>query len=433
MAGPLRNEFKQGSECIHCGFCLETCPTYVLTGKEEESPRGRILLAHALHEGRAPVDAGTMAPLDHCLGCLACETACPSGVEYRDILFGARQYADEQGHVRHPVEQFLLEHVITHPSRLRILVFLYRALGLRKVLQRFAQNPRWPGVLRERASLAPSFEPRAKRKPASAVRSADAPRALLLRGCAARVFMPATEDAMAQLLERAGYRVERRGNPACCGALAHHAGMQELAQRQAQETLDALSQDPDAILITTAAGCGAHLRDLASVLPGNRNATALASRVRDLTEVLLDAPSPLMFKGTSGSVVFQDPCHLRHAQGIVEEPRRLLRQTGATLLEANEAELCCGSAGSYHLAAPELSAPLARRKRDMLLATNADTVVTANPGCWMELSAVWPKDGPRVVTLARFLEEQLAPSGTLPNAGLVPDHSSSSNSGKHAS
>jgi glycolate oxidase iron-sulfur subunit len=132
-----------------------------------------------------------------------------------------------------------------------------------------------------------------------------------------------------------------------------------------------------------------------------------------------------MFNPSSSRVVFQDPCHLRHAQGITEEPRRLLRQTGAELVEPDEAELCCGSAGSYHLAQPELSAPLARRKRDALLATEPDTVVTANPGCWIELNAVWPTDGPRLVTLARFLDEQLAPRGTLSSAALVPDHSAS--------
>jgi len=420
MAGQPMNAPPSGSECIHCGFCLETCPTYVLTGKEEESPRGRILLAHALAENRAPVERATMAPLDHCLGCLACETACPSGVQYRDILFEARRHAEQQGHVRHPLERFLLQHVITHPERLRVLVLFYRMLGVRSVVSALAKRSLLPKAWRERAVLSPSFEPRSNTQAPSVDVPARAPRAILLRGCAARVFMPVTERAMAHLLQRAGYRVESWDRPRCCGALAHHAGMHALAAELGQETESALSRDNDAIIVATAAGCGAHLRELAS----------LGGRVRDLSQALLEAPVPLAFKSlpSAGRVVFQDPCHLRHAQGIVEEPRRLLQNSGARLVEAEEADLCCGSAGSYHLATPELSAPLARKKRDALLATQADTVVTANPGCWMQLRAVWPKNGPRLLTLARFLEEHLT-EDTLPKPGRVHDHSPSSNNG----
>ena len=427
------NAPQSGSECIHCGFCLETCPTYVLTGKEEESPRGRILLAHALAENRVPVERATMAPLDHCLGCLACETACPSGVQYRDILFEARRHADRQGHVRHPLERFLLQHVITHPERLRVLVFFYRTLGVRAVVKALAKRSLLPNAWRERAALSPSFESRSSTHAPSVDISSTAPKAILLRGCAARVFMPATESAMAHLLQKAGYRVELWDRPRCCGALAHHAGMHRLAKELAQETVNALSRNNDAIIVATAAGCGAHLRELASVLPGGSaetQAEELAGRVRDLSQALLEAPVPLAYTSSprADSVVFQDPCHLRHAQGIVEEPRRLLQSAGARLVEAEEAELCCGSAGSYHLATPELSAPLARKKRDALLATHADTVVTANPGCWMQLRSVWPKNGPRLLTLARYLEEHLA-EDNLPRPGQVHDHSPFSKAG----
>ena len=418
------------SECVHCGFCLETCPTYVLTGREDESPRGRILLAHALQEGRAPIEPATLAPLDHCLGCLACETACPSGVPYRDILYQARKQASQAGHVRHPLERFLLQHVIMHPNRLRVLLSVYRALGLRMIFRAAAKG--LPRRFRERAELSPSAEPAAPPSMSAPPPPAGAPKAILLRGCAARVFMPATENAMASLLERAGYRVERRDRPRCCGALAHHAGLHALAGALAGETVAALLGD--GILVPTAAGCGAHLRDLTSVHPDALEARSLAARVRDLSEALLEGPRTLTFRAAPPAerVVFQDPCHLRHAQGIVEEPRRLLEATGVRLVEAEEAELCCGSAGSYHLAVPELSAPLARKKRDALLATGADTVVTANPGCWMQLNAVWPKHGPRLLTLARFLEERSVSNPSLPRTGQVEDHFRSSNSGTHA-
>ena len=242
---------------------------------------------------------------------------------------------------------------------------------------------------------------------------------------------------MAFLLAQAGYRVERRQDPRCCGALAHHAGLEHEAQQLARSTLDALTERSDAIIVPTAAGCGAHLRSLASVLSSAGDATradALAKRVRDLSQALLEAPRPLRFdpSPSGDTVVFQDPCHLRHAQGISEEPRRLLLHAGATLFEAEGAELCCGSAGSYHLAAPELSAPLARNKCQSLLAAGTETVVTANPGCWMQLRAVWPKDGPRLTTLARYLSERVVESG-LPTEPPLRDDASSSNPIKDAS
>ena len=418
-----------GAECIHCGFCLETCPTYVLTGHEEESPRGRILLARALEEGRFVPDRAALKPLDHCLGCLACETACPSGVIYRDVLMRARATAAKSGHVRHPLERWLLVHVITHPSRLRGLVFLYRILRLRRVLSLLSRVYFLPRSFRERTVLAPIVE---TGETWPSIRTATGARAILLRGCAARVLMPITESAMARLLALAGYRVELRDEPRCCGALAHHAGLESESRRLAEGTLLEFSSDADTIVVPTAAGCGAHLRSLADLVPEKTpEAHALAARVRDLSQALLEAPHPLRFDTSrpAGTVVFQDPCHLRHAQGIVLEPRRLLEQTGATLLEAEDAELCCGSAGSYHLAAPELSAPLARKKCRSLLETGAQTVVTANPGCWTQLRAVWPERGPRVTTLARFLVERVVatPADDLPTAATLHDDSSSSN------
>jgi glycolate dehydrogenase iron-sulfur subunit len=368
-----------------------------------------------------------MTPLDHCLGCLACETACPSGVVYGDILVDARRLADRGGHVRHPLERFLLRHVMVRPDRLRVLVFVYRAFGVQRFLAFLAKVPLFPNRWRERWNLAPRLEPRVA-VPSHGVSSASGPRAILLMGCAARVVMPSTLEAMAVLLERAGYRVERAEEPTCCGALAHHAGLSDLAHRLATDTVERLAGETDAILVPTAAGCGAHLRSIGAVLADRDVVTArMGARVRDLSQALLEAPRPLSFHPArvGERVVFQDPCHLRHAQGIVAEPRRLLEAAGATLLETEEADLCCGSAGSYHLAAPELSAPLARKKRQALLATGAATVVTANPGCWLQLRAVWPKEGPMLTTLARFLAERLAEPGTsgLPPTPSVPDHS----------
>jgi glycolate oxidase iron-sulfur subunit len=227
----------------------------------------------------------------------------------------------------------------------------------------------------------------------------------------ARAAFGESEAAMVQLLAAAGYRVERRDDPPCCGALARHAGEADLARRLACGFFQD-DDGADGIWVPTAAGCGAHLKDLAGMFPpgeGQDRARELAPRVRDLSEALLEGPRPLPLRRRPRRVLFQDPCHLRHGQGLSEGPRRLLRQTGAELVEPNEADLCCGSAGTYNLFQADLAFRIGRRKAGVLLATGARCIVTANPGCHLQVEAHVRGSEVEVVSLARFLAAHLPP------------------------
>lgn len=399
------------ADCVHCGLCLETCPTFRETGEEAESPRGRILLARGLALGRWDATADVLGPLDRCLGCRACETVCPSGVAYGHLLEVTRATVRRAGAPpRSRLEQFLIRHVLWRGTFLARAAGIYRALGLWRLAARLARAPGISPDWRRRLRLLPRPESPGGPMPAASV--AGGPPVWLLRGCVARALYPETERAMVRLLQAAGYRVGRLHRPACCGALAAHAGEGALAAGMAAGAVRELSAE--GWIVPTAAGCGAHLRGLENALPAAAAAGArsIAERVRDLSELLVDAPRPLSFlAGPSPRVVFQDPCHLRHGQAVTAPPRRLLAAAGADLVEADEADLCCGSAGTYNLAEPAMAERLGRRKAAVLRATGAERVVTANPGCAIQLAA-YLDPGTPVVPLARFLAERLAPDGS---------------------
>jgi glycolate oxidase iron-sulfur subunit len=396
--------------CIHCGLCLETCPTFLLTGREEESPRGRLLLARGLADGRWSPRADVLAPIDHCLGCRACETACPSGVRYGKILEETRGAVAGERSPRSALERFLVRHLLRRGTLLAILAAVYRGLGLGAAARGAARAPWLPSSWRERLWIAPHLESPPHRT-SFPRRGAEAPPAVLLRGCVARAFFPASEEAMRRLLAAAGYGVIAADRPACCGALAGHAGEPEVAARCDDDVLASLAGAPG-IIVPTAAGCGAHLKDL----PGRRpdadaaRASTISGRVRDLTEALLVSPIPIRWReGSAGEIaVYQDACHLRHGQGITDGPRALLTAAGYVLREAEENEICCGSAGTYNLAEPVTASLLGERKAGRLRAAGASLVVTANPGCAIQLRAHLGREGdPRVVTLAAALAARL--------------------------
>ena len=377
--------------CVHCGLCLSSCPTYLETGREAESPRGRIFLMKALEDGRVEIDADLVRHLDLCLGCRACETACPSGVEYGVLIEGGREYllgraprSWRERRRRRRLARFLPE-----AARLRPLAALLRiasAVGLPRLA-----TVRWlPEELRRRAALIP--DPGRLRGLPEVLEPAGAPRATvaLLTGCVASVFFSAVNDWTARLLVAAGYRVRVPREQTCCGALLVHLGERAAADRRAMRNLDAFAGDAD-FVVTNAAGCGAHLREYGRFFAADPERAArarhLAGRVRDVSELLAGALPPPTGE-IRARVVYHDACHLAHGMGVRREPRDLLRSIpGLELLELADGEVCCGSAGTYNLTEPEMARRLGERKANAVLATGAEIVVAGNPGCILQIRA----------------------------------------------
>jgi glycolate oxidase iron-sulfur subunit len=345
-------------DCVHCGFCLPTCPTYGLWAEEMDSPRGRIVLMKELVDGE--ISPTLVTHIDRCLGCMACVTACPSGVQYDLLVNQAR--AEIETRYRRPRLERLKRRAIfamfPHHRRLRALIPLLP-------LARFA-----PGEL---ARLAPRKPPRT---PPLSVLSGQGQRVGFLQGCVQRAYFPHVNRATVEVLKAEGYEVYAPPDPQCCGSLELHAGEAEAAERRAQEVVAAFA-DVDTI-VTNAAGCGS----------GMKEHDELKDKVVDVTELLATHEPRATRHPVHLRVAYHDACHLAHAQGIREQPRALLRGIpGLEVLEPAGWEQCCGSAGIYNLTQPEAAAELGRRKAENLRATGADAIVAANPGCTLQIAA----------------------------------------------
>jgi glycolate oxidase iron-sulfur subunit len=385
------------ADCVHCGFCLDACPTYQLWGLEADSPRGRIvLISEGLQEG-AELSPQMVTHFDRCLGCMACVTACPSGVRYDRLIERVRPQV-ERHHRRPVVERAvrrLLYETLPHPRRLRRLAPLLR-------ITEHVPAQRLPRALRPLAEVAPRagggrsggrFADRGtipQFTPASGERRG---RVALLLGCVQRVFYPQVHHATVRVLAAEGYDVLAPAQPDCCGALELHGGAEESGVRRARETIDAIERASEAgglglvdHVVVNAAGCGSAMKEYGELL-GTERARRFSERVRDVTE-LLGAIEPRAPRGPLAMrVAYHDACHLAHAQGIRREPRELLAAIpGLELLEVDvERELCCGSAGIYNLVQPEAAAELGERKARHLLDTGAEAIAAANPGCAAQL------------------------------------------------
>ena len=383
--GPQAEEMAGAiGACVHCGFCLPTCPTYVTMGEEMDSPRGRIFLMKEVLEGQLELETA-LPYIDNCLGCQACVTACPSGVEYGDLITPFRAYA-EQRRRREPMDRAqraLVLRTLPFPRRFRAAARLGR---LGKPLARFL-----PGSMAAMLALLPDRLPKAR--PLPEVHPAEGPRrarVALLAGCAQRVLDPDINWATLRVLARNGVETVIPREQGCCGALAMHTGAAEQAKPLARRNLAAFGDDVDAI-VTNAAGCGSGLREYGLLLKGDPEhdaAQRLADRVVDVTVFLdslgLSAPPPPI--GRETRVAYHDACHLAHAQGVRRPPRALLEAIGdVTLVEPAEWELCCGSAGTYNVEKPDAAAELGARKARNLLATGADLVAAGNIGCLTQI------------------------------------------------
>ena len=396
--------------CVHCGFCLPSCPTYVTMGEEMDSPRGRIFLMKEVLEGAMELEVA-LPFIDNCLGCQACQTACPSGVDYGALITPFRGWAERRRTRprRNRLERELMLRTLPHPGRFRAAA---RAGRVAKPLA-----GRVLGALGAMLDLLPDALPAARplpeRHPFEGERRA---RVALLAGCAQQVLDPDIGWATLRVLARNG--VETLIPPAqrCCGALAAHTGAPDAARATARPNLDAFDLDVDAV-VTTAAGCGSGMREYGLLFAGRpeeERARRLADRVVDVSVFLAalglrDAPA----LEDELAVAYQDACHLAHAQGVRREPRDLLRAIGGVrLVEAAEWELCCGSAGTYNVERPDVAAQLGARKAANLLATGADVVVSANIGCMTQLRAHVGGDVPvmHVMQLLDRAYEKRAPS-----------------------
>jgi glycolate oxidase iron-sulfur subunit len=372
-------------DCVHCGFCLETCPTYVLWAGEADSPRGRIVLIGDALDG-AEVSSELVTHIDRCLGCMACVSACPSGVRYDRLIERTRPQI-ERHHRRSRPERALrrvLFETLPHPNRLRALAPLLsagRRLGIGRLPGRAGTMMR----VAPRAPLRRALRSRVPElTPAAGVRRG---RVALLLGCVQRVFYPEVQAACIRALAAEGFDVLAPRLPGCCGALELHTGEDESAAARAQAAITAFGALGEIdYVVTAAAGCGSAMKDYGELL-GTPEAREFAGRVRDVSEVLASVPARAPRGPVPLRVAYHDACHLAHAQGVRAQPRELLRAIpGLELLEVGaEREVCCGSAGVYNLLQPQAAAELGARKARHVLDTGAEAIVAGNPGCAAQL------------------------------------------------
>jgi len=363
--------------CVHCGFCLPTCPTYQVMGEEMDSPRGRITLMKQVLEGKQPLETA-LPHVDACLGCLSCETACPSGVQYRELISPFRAWAEPQRERprMERMRRWMLMNVLPYRWRMAVAVRLgMMAKPFRRVLPK-ALGPMFdllPRRLPKREALRDLYEAKGERRA----------RVALLTGCSQQVLAPEINAATIRVLESQGVEVVVPRRQECCGALAWHVGDEARAMKSAKANVAVFPTDVDAIL-TNAAGCGSTLHEYPLIM--GDEAKAFAGKVQDVAQFLDALGFRVPDQERKVTVVMQDACHLLHGQRVQSAPRRLLAQfPGVTIREVADPELCCGSAGSYNLERPEVAAELGRRKAETLLAAKADVCATGNIGCLMQL------------------------------------------------
>jgi glycolate oxidase iron-sulfur subunit len=383
--------------CVHCGFCLPVCPTYVLWNEEMDSPRGRIYLMKIASEGQATMNPQWVSHFDSCLGCMACMTACPSGVDYGKLIEATRAQI-ERHHPRTLGEKLhrrFLFGVFTRPDRLRLLrwpLLAYQKSGLQSLIRGIGLLKMFPKRLQAMEALMPKLgekEPLAELTPA---RGTARKRVGLLLGCVQREFFPGVNAATARVLAAEGCEVVAPKEQPCCGALMVHAGEETGALALAKKTIDVFELANVETIVTNAAGCGSNVKEYGHLLRDEPNyaerARAFAAKCKDITEVLMEVAPRATRNPLRLRVAFHDSCHLQHAQGVRSQPRQLLAGIpGIELAEIPEAAICCGSAGIYNLVQPDAANALGDRKAQLIAPLDADVVATGNPGCLLQLQS----------------------------------------------
>jgi glycolate oxidase iron-sulfur subunit len=362
------------TDCVHCGFCLPTCPSYAVFEDEMDSPRGRIVLMRIGHEEGSEVSPEMTTHLDRCLGCMACVTACPSGVQYDRLIERARPQVERHG-PRSRKERLLRKGIFalfTHPGRLRAAV-PFMNLPVPKPFGHLAPKVSTRAAMRRLPEVTPAVGERRGR-------------VALMQGCVQRVFFNDVNAATVRVLAAEGWEVHAPRQPRCCGALQLHTGVEDEARELARRTIDAY-ESFDRVIVNVA-GCGSAMKEYGYLFEGDERAEAFSAKVLDVHELLAEDEPRATRQPVPLKVAYHDACHLAHAQGVREQPRALLRGIpGLELVEPAEWELCCGSAGIYNLVQPEPAAELGRRKAANLAATGAEAIAAANPGCAIQIAA----------------------------------------------
>jgi glycolate oxidase iron-sulfur subunit len=451
QADAVRSAVK---DCVHCGFCLPACPTYQLWGEEMDSPRGRIHLVSQILDG-APLTAAAAGHFDRCLGCMACMTACPSGVQYDQIIEAARVWTEEAAEpspaaaapvtapaarrsARDRATRAAIFAVFPYPARLRALTAPLR-VAQRTGLDRALARSRLPGRVSPAAEAALRLAPPSGARPMPAGRLPERVPALgtrravvgMLTGCVQSVFFPQVNAATARVLAAEGCDVIIPRGQGCCGALSLHSGRVDEAIRFAQRTIAVFEAAGVDAIVVNSAGCGSAMKEYERLFgylasPGDAaaglspdmsaavspalagqvegaswaaRAATLSARVRDLAEFIASLGSLTPRHPLPVKAAYHDACHLGHAQRITRQPRELLREIpGLELVELRDAGTCCGSAGVYNLLQPEAARELGARKADSVLASGASLVISANPGCTLQISAELASRGRSVAT-----------------------------------
>jgi glycolate oxidase iron-sulfur subunit len=403
----IRNppSLKLLSDCVHCGFCLSSCPTYSLWGEEADSPRGRIDLMRQGVEGE-PLTDSIVTHIDNCLGCMACVPACPSGVQY-DKLIDATRAQIERRHPRSPGQRLtrgLIFAVFPYRRRSAIAKWplrVFQRTGAQSALRRSRLYGRLPAIVRALDTIAPTVT--ANQKIAERVPAVGSRRAVvgMLTGCVQSTFFSGVNAATARVLAAEGCDVVVPRSQACCGALSAHNGREAEAQRFARALIDVFAAAGVDTIVVNSAGCGSSMKEYAHLLRDDpayaAKAADFSARTRDIAEFLDELGPVAVRHPLPVSVAYHDACHLSNAQGVRAQPRALLAAIpGLTVREIPDGHLCCGSAGVYNLLKPEAAAELGDRKATNIAAVGAELVVTANPGCLMQISAAMGRNDSRI-------------------------------------
>ncbi len=384
-------------DCVHCGFCLPTCPTYLVLGNEMDSPRGRIWLIRSASEGKIGITDNFAKHMNLCLLCRACETACPSGVKFGFLMESARGQVDRHYQYSPADRRFrdFILHTFTDLGRLRTITGLlrfYQRSGL-QTLVRASGILSLFGRLGKMETLLPAIPGRSLRVALPEVIPAKGERrgrAGLLSGCVQRFFFAEVNSATARVLSENGYEVVVPRDQECCGSLLAHEGEREQAKKMARRTIDIFERAGVDVVVVNAAGCGSVMKEYWELLHTDpayaQRAEAFSKKVRDVSQLLAQVPLNGKLHALPRTVTYHDACHLAHGQKVRQEPRTVLKAIpGLQLVELKESDVCCGSAGIYNLLYPDLAQQFLDRKIERIKETGAEVVVSGNPGCSLQI------------------------------------------------